>query len=535
MIPVGADAKKNKQSINNLLGHNGAIAIQYIVSYGIYIYYIVLYIASHATGTSTRKVSCVYEQIVAIFQFSEATRAMALTFSCDSNHDYEALAASLEDLTEDELDTEELLARLRLEEEPSAPDGFTWDDASNDRRAEEDPMLQTSDTDSDVITIRSESDAEEDMVMIEEDLGSHVESHAEPTVMPPTKRRRLRRKTSIPPIPQSSMQHFADERNLPLQALAKLLRMGFPMVLFNLLLVLNNVVPHMEQSLDMVEYYSGVGAIADAFRSHGYSSAEWDIKYSSTMHNACEPEGMANQLLLAQQLKVGGLAHWATVCSTWVFVSRSSTGRSMTSPEGNEKQECVRIGNCQCARMCLTIMLLIACNKHWIVEQSGTSLMRHSMWVRHIRSHAKTFLSRSWMGMFGGATQKAVELLSGSEWSCSLYRKRDVSRDSQWKATNGVQHESPDSTGRVRVTGHNGLKDSQAYPPGYGLAVLHSYEEGRNAGIDMDMADGIMDGPLDWSEWQAAVASSRVDWSAAALHEVAAFYDIDLHKPMRSM
>jgi hypothetical protein len=53
---------------------------------------------------------------------------------------------------------------------------------------------------------------------------------------------------------------------------------------------------------------------------------------------------------LLLKIAVGGFAHFAPVCSSWVFISRSSTSRSVAVPEGTMQTDAVRTGNTQAAR-----------------------------------------------------------------------------------------------------------------------------------------------------------------------------------------
>ncbi len=144
-------------------------------------------------------------------------------------------------------------------------------------------------------------------------------------------------------------------------------------------------------------------------------------------------------------------------------MSRDTTGRSYERPEGFHRRPVVSAGNCQVARMCLVLMLLIASRKRWMLEQPGTSIMRESKWMRFIRQLQRVYNVRTWMSCFGAETQKATQLESGSLWVNRLHRKRNIKNTQHLSATAGVRHESPDRTGRIRVTGHAGLKSSQEY------------------------------------------------------------------------
>ena len=50
-------------------------------------------------------------------------------------------------------------------------------------------------------------------------------------------------------------------------------------------------------------------------------------------------------LTMALRVKRGGFAMLATVCSSWVFMCRSVTERSVWHPLGNQKIKFVELGN----------------------------------------------------------------------------------------------------------------------------------------------------------------------------------------------
>ena len=212
-------------------------------------------------------------------------------------------------------------------------------------------------------------------------------------------------------------------------------------------------------------------------------------------------------------------------------MSRDTTGRSMEHPEGHRRRPVVSEGNCQVARMVLILMLMVAGNKHWLLEQPGTSIMRWSKWMKFLRAIQRVWHWRTWMCMFGTSTAKPTQIDSSSFWTSKLIRqKRNM--DDRLDPTHGVQHESPDHTGRIRVTGHSGLKESQQYTPEFGSAVLTAYLEGADEHITWDCED-IADGDM-WNAWRAARANYPISWEAARLGEVAEFLGVPENLPVTS-
>ena len=72
----------------------------------------------------------------------------------------------------------------------------------------------------------------------------------------------------------------------------------------------------------------------------------------------------------------GGFAHFAPVCSTWVWVSRHSTSRSYIHPLGRPGQQIVGEANIMVARVVLLTALLMGRGVWVTIEQPVSSLMR---------------------------------------------------------------------------------------------------------------------------------------------------------------
>ena len=76
-------------------------------------------------------------------------------------------------------------------------------------------------------------------------------------------------------------------------------------------------------------------------------------KQESSASHLSQSEGFLTALWMCMGMKVGGLCHWGTVCSSWVFMSRSSSGRTAGHPWGLalDAGSSSRLGNIMVARM----------------------------------------------------------------------------------------------------------------------------------------------------------------------------------------
>ena len=85
--------------------------------------------------------------------------------------------------------------------------------------------------------------------------------------------------------------------------------------------------PHL---LDFVEYYAGEGHLTDGMLTEGYKGKCFDISYAETAcgQDLLTAEGFRAATLATMFLRTHDGESWhGLVCSSWVFLSRSSTKR----------------------------------------------------------------------------------------------------------------------------------------------------------------------------------------------------------------
>jgi hypothetical protein len=78
------------------------------------------------------------------------------------------------------------------------------------------------------------------------------------------------------------------------------------------------------------------------------------------------------------------------------------------------------------------------------------------------------------MGAFGASTPKATRLYSNADFAVSLL-KWPLKRDAFNNQSDVCRDRYIDKSGKRRMHGGKGLKQTQAYPPGFGDAVASSY------------------------------------------------------------
>jgi len=207
-------------------------------------------------------------------------------------------------------------------------------------------------------------------------------------------------------------------------------------------------------------------------------AGRYEVKKDPRLMNFMTDEGFWNAIALARRVRPrDGIQTFATVCSTWVWISRSSTGRSLRNVLGNVRSEVVAEANAMVSRMVLLILFLCARCVAWLLEQPATSLMaQHPRMVMLKELSERTVGLTGFhevhtsMGAFGAATKKPTRLYSSEEWVHEMRRAvpRDFARDPK-KQTVKIAKGG-------KVTGGPDLKETQAYPDEYGRALLRSWQ-----------------------------------------------------------
>ena len=268
-----------------------------------------------------------------------------------------------------------------------------------------------------------------------------------------------------------------------------LIMMGFPVICFNMLHYINACMGPLSRTLDDIEYFSGVANIARAFRHNRGTAAEYDYIRSAEHENLCKPSGWMTAFVLTMKLQERGLASWATVCSSWIFMSKSCTGRSRAEPWGTQpgpglaaRDVCQynggnpvatrwQDGNTMAARMICTRMLLQARQCTWLLEQPESSVMEYIPEFSYLRMRVQK--TKTVMGAFGHHERKGTTLLSCHDWHKALgkglppgYVPKKAILDLQGKSR--WRHRE----GRYRYN-----RENQAYTQEYARAVFEAHRE----------------------------------------------------------
>ena len=234
------------------------------------------------------------------------------------------------------------------------------------------------------------------------------------------------------------------------------------------------------RDLDYFEIFSGSGGWSQAMKSKGYVGSSFD---KSTRHKSEDFSTFPGFLHVCRQiirLRRSGHCWVGFPCSTFVYMSRSHTQRSMANPLGCTRRRDVRDAN-KMARHIVYVFFLCACiGVHCILEQPLSSIFTAMPCVKDAM-HAYCFNRMStWLGAFGHGLAKPSYLVHNlPSYLADKYLKRkynvrrvkSMSTEESKARTQYYTCTKSVSKDRVWINGGRRLKATEHYPHDFCLAA----------------------------------------------------------------
>ena len=273
----------------------------------------------------------------------------------------------------------------------------------------------------------------------------------------------------------------------------RLLAVGFPTIVFE---IMKTVVAMRQPTprLCGLEAFCGVATIATEFIQAGFPFHGADILLDPDNHDLTTPAGFVYLLFMVLSFEADAILWFATVCSSWIWLSRSSTGRNKRMPLGTPHLcRSVEDGNTMVARSAVLMMLCAARHGWWALEQPAGSLMARHPSLLYLHSIANMFPWLGWqnvttsMAAFQAECSKPTNLYANNRFIKALRR----SKPKMFMPTNkDLVTFSHKADGTRQVTGSHGLKKTQTYTRDFAQSVLESYVTFRgNFAEDVDTED----------------------------------------------
>ena len=281
---------------------------------------------------------------------------------------------------------------------------------------------------------------------------------------------------------------------------------------------------------DAAEWMGGAARIEASFLEDSLSAFGVDIT-RGVHHDFASAIGFAYSSGLSRRLKPMACNHWDLVCSSWVWMSRKHSKRSVRNIYGNPNCEFVAQGNLWTVRMIVLSLYHLSKLGVFLLELPSSSLMRlhprfevlerAALEVQRILQEPDDLSDLglvdmpTWLGAFGAATAKRTIL------TCSVPRvlfplHRTLSRCQRDRLSGEpVCDESfvvQDGVLKHKVTGRRrALKQTQVYPPEYGRQVCKSWKRWRERQSMHLEESGDSDSNDDVVKWPEAELESVVE------------------------
>ena len=218
--------------------------------------------------------------------------------------------------------------------------------------------------------------------------------------------------------------------------------------------------------LHFVEFACGHGNLSKALLRRGLLGAAFDIIYSES-HDCLTPAGFRLWLLALSSMIQSGLCWFGTQCSSWVILCLALSNRR---PEnmywGDEQMEFVRQGNALMAVTSLLYFIGRILGHYCILEQPKTSTMPLVSLMASVLSYFHCFKCETYLGSYGSASQKPIQLLGNDQKLNDLAREMPMNCESELC----TRDEAGGYTGKKQE-----LKESEMYPVLFGEAVANFF------------------------------------------------------------
>ena len=250
---------------------------------------------------------------------------------------------------------------------------------------------------------------------------------------------------------------------------------GVPRCMLQVISLLLSKLPPLHPGLQHVEFFSGDGEVTRAQRRAGRFAAAFDLRDSQhQLQDFISDAGFANAVCLVLALVGGGQCTAAPVCSSFVWLCRSSTMRSLSRPLGNDDCRAVAVGNEIVSKLVLLITMLLAKNVFFILEQPTDSIMQSHPRIQWLCSMGLLYRTSVRMADFGHTSVKASWLYSGHPFVGDI--KLFTTHEGRWRPLESLTSVTVDDNVRMITGRPSSLKCSQAYTPEFGRAVLKVHQ-----------------------------------------------------------
>ena len=221
---------------------------------------------------------------------------------------------------------------------------------------------------------------------------------------------------------------------------------------------------------DFLECFSGRGNLTYELLKAGFRGSAYDVIYEEDDHNCLTSKGLRWLLDCLACVKSKGLVWFATRCSSFVIMCRHQSERQeWNNYMGNQARPFVVCGN---NLMIITSILFLVSwllGQHPVLEQPASSVMPECPALKLVLQWTGSRKHVTYLGSFGGFSQKPLQLWSPWCGVGALIRERPIDMASSPLVR---RHDENRFTGDKEL-----LAESQCYTRAFGKAVARIVAE----------------------------------------------------------
>ena len=213
--------------------------------------------------------------------------------------------------------------------------------------------------------------------------------------------------------------------------------------------------------------------VCAAMRASHFSALAYEYRQHKVLENFLGRQGFLMALARLWSMQEGcGFVSMAPTCSSFVFLNRNTSGRSVSHPLGHYWLPYVANGSLMASRCVVLIFIMEAMGLLWCLEQPQTSILAELPAFQFLVDRRHVWQMMINMSMFGTVTKKPTRLyVSHPHWQhLSEFANAQPNRllfHHHAMATSFIGKD-----GSRKVTGKSReLRDSQMYSAGYGRGV----------------------------------------------------------------
>ena len=185
-----------------------------------------------------------------------------------------------------------------------------------------------------------------------------------------------------------------------------------------------HMIQHMEDAgvepLKCADIFSGTGNMAAAFGAFGMLSSTFEKQNDPEGQDVTTDKGMGILLYMIARVEPGGIVWLGPPCSSWVWLSRSTTKRSASKVEGDTTVPSVAEANAIANIVADIMRVCHALGVFYVVEQPRTSLLFDYSPMRSALDETTALHVALNLGQAGATSQKPLTLWGTAPWLRSL-------------------------------------------------------------------------------------------------------------------